>query len=49
MDKRKEAHKTLYHESSGIDGMAIKGFDFASHDMKKFIEAYKSTGFQASH
>jgi len=48
MDKLKEAHDTLYHDSSEPDGIAIKGFDFKSKDLGRFIGSYTSTGFQAS-
>ena len=49
MDKREEAHERVFHGSDEPEGVAIRGFDFSSLDMKKFIESMKSTGFQASH
>jgi len=49
MDKIEKAKNMIFHDSEEPDGIPIKGYDFSSLDMKKFIEAYKSTGFQASH
>ena len=49
MTKEDEAKKRILRESEEPEGLHIKGFNFASLDMKKFLEAYKSTGFQASH
>ena len=49
MDKIDEAKKATLFESEEPEGLHIKGYDFSSLDMKKFLDAYKSTGFQASH
>lgn len=49
MTNRKEAHERVFHDSEEPEGIQIKGYDFSSLDMKNFLEAYKSTGFQASH
>lgn len=49
MTNEKNIRDRIFHGSEEPDGIPIKGYDFASLDMKKFIEAYKSTGFQASH
>ncbi len=44
-----EAHKRVFHGSEEPEGIHIKGYDFSALDMKKFLDAYRSTGFQASH
>lgn len=49
MDKLEKAKESVLKKSEEPEGLHIKGYDFASLDMKKFLESYKSTGFQASH
>jgi deoxyhypusine synthase len=49
MGKLEDAKNRILKKSEEIDGVHVKGYDFSGGlDMKKFIEAYKSTGFQAS-
>ena len=45
----KNPRDSIFKESVDVEGIHVKGFDYASHDVRKFIGAYKSTGFQASH
>ena len=48
--KEKNPAKSIFKESEEPSGIGIKGVDFSKNvDLKKFIESYKSTGFQASH
>ena len=49
MDKVKKARGSILKKSEDIQGADIKGYDFSSLDMKRFIESYKTTGFQATH
>ncbi len=50
MATKKDAKKSIFKESEEPKGLHIKGYDFSKGlDMKKFIQSYASTGFQASH
>ncbi len=50
MDNVEKAKKRLFLESDEPEGVHIRGYDFSRGlDMKRFLGAYKSTGFQASH
>ncbi len=49
MVEKDKAKKSIFKESLEPRGAHIKGYDFSGNlDMKKFIESYASTGFQAS-
>ncbi|MEM0360512.1 MAG: deoxyhypusine synthase [Candidatus Diapherotrites archaeon] len=49
-EKLQKAYMAEYGLASEIDGIKIEGFDFSKpFDFKKFLESYKTTGFQASH
>ncbi|MBI3190974.1 deoxyhypusine synthase [archaeon] len=49
MDKIEGAKEKILRKSEEIDGVHVKGYDFSGPlEIGKFIEAYKSTGFQAS-
>src|SRR3989338_611714 len=46
----KNPRESIFKESEEPKGLYVKGYDFSKEpDMKKFIDSYKSTGFQASH
>lgn len=48
--KLKKAYEADFKRSVELKGIPIKGYDFSKGlDFKRFIESYKSTGFQASH
>ena len=50
MAAKKDAKNSIFKEPQEPKGINIKGYDFSKGlDMKKFIESYASTGFQASH
>jgi deoxyhypusine synthase len=50
MKDRQKARGSIFKQSAEPGGEKIAGYDFsAGLDMKKFIQAYGSTGFQASH
>jgi len=50
MANKKSAKSSIFKASKEPEGIAIKGYDFSGGlDMKKFLDALKSTGFQASH
>ncbi len=50
MGKIGDAKDSIFKTSKEPGGSYIKGYDFSKGlDMKKFIDAYKTTGFQASH
>ncbi|MEK6859570.1 MAG: deoxyhypusine synthase [Nanoarchaeota archaeon] len=44
------ARKNIFFESSEINGISIKGYDFNNGvDYEKLLDSYSSTGFQATH
>jgi len=50
MDKEKTARKNVLRDSSDINGVAIKGYDFNNGvDYSKIVASFQSTGYQASH
>lgn len=50
MKKLDRAKNSILKKSEDVDGTEIRGHDFSQKfDMKKFIDAYGTTGFQASH
>lgn len=50
MDKLDKAKKSIFLESDEPEGLAIRGHNFDGKlELKKFIDSYKSAGFQASH
>lgn len=49
MGNIEKARHATFHGSEEPEGPAIRGYDFSSPDMKKLLDAYKTTGFQASH
>ncbi len=49
IEKAKKAKKAILRNSEEVDGISIRGYDFNKpFDFKAFLDAYKSTGFQAS-
>ncbi len=49
MDKLEKAKESIYKASEEPEGDHVKGFTFENLDFRKFIDAYKTTGFQATH
>ncbi len=50
MKKVSRAKENIFKKSKEPEGIRISGYDFSKGlDMKKFIDTYASTGFQASH
>lgn len=48
-DNIEKAKESILKESSEVEGISIKGYDFnEKFDFKKFLDSYKSIGFQAS-
>lgn len=45
-----DAKKSIFKKSAEIDGTEVNGHDFnAGADLKKILESYKTSGFQATH
>lgn len=50
MKKLDKARKSIFKKSTPVKGAEVSGYDFSKpFDMRKFLDAYGSTGFQATH